>query len=60
MPILELLTNNEFTVKDSFRFGEETVDQQTDISMGSLDVDSLFTNIPLEESIEVFSNELFK
>ena len=60
MPILELLKSNEFTVKDSFRFGEETVDQQTDISMGSLDVDSLFTNIPLEESIEVFSNELFK
>ena len=60
MPILELLKSNKFTVKDSVRFGEETVDQQTDISMGSLDVDSLFINIPLEESIEVFSNEIFK
>ena len=28
--------------------------------MGSLDVDSLFTNIPLEETIEICTIELFK
>ena len=28
--------------------------------MGSLDVDSLFTNIPLEETIEICTHELFK
>ena len=28
--------------------------------MGSLDIDSLFTNIPLEETIEICSNNLFK
>ena len=28
--------------------------------MGSLDVDSLFTNIPLEETIEICTNERFK
>ena len=28
--------------------------------MDSLDVDSLFTNIPLEESTEICTNELFK
>ena len=28
--------------------------------MGTLDVDSLFTNIPLEETIEISTNELFK
>ena len=28
--------------------------------MASLDVDFLFTNIPLEETIEIFTNELFK
>ena len=28
--------------------------------MGSLDVDSLFTNIPLEETIEICTDELFK
>ena len=28
--------------------------------MGSLDLDSLFTNIPLEETIKICPNELFK
>ena len=28
--------------------------------MGSLDVDSIFTNIPLEETIEICTNEIFK
>ena len=28
--------------------------------MGSLDVDSLFTNLPLEETTEICTNELFK
>ena len=60
MPILEPLTSNEFTAKGSFHFGEELLDQQTDFFMDSLDVDSLFTNIPLEETIEICSNELFK
>ena len=28
--------------------------------MGSLDIDSLFTNIPLEDTIEIRTNNLFK
>ena len=60
VPILKLLTSNELTVKDSFHFAEEIVDQQNDLFMGSLDVDSLFTNKPLEETIEICTNELFK
>ena len=36
------------------------VDQQPDFFMGSLDVDSLFTNLPLEETTEICTNELFK
>ena len=43
VPILKLLTTNEFTVKDSFHFAEEIADQQHDLSMGNLDVDFLFT-----------------
>ena len=50
----------EFTFIDSFGFAEEMFDQQYDKFMGSLDVDSLFTNIPLEETIEICTNELFK
>ena len=60
VPILKPLTTNEFTVKDSFHFAKKVVDQQHDLFMGSLDVDSLFSNIPLEETIEICTNELFK
>ena len=54
------MTTNELTVKDYFHFTEEIVDQQNDLFMGSLNVDSLFTNKPLEETIEICTNELFK
>ena len=60
VPILKPLTRNELTVEGSFLFAEEIVDQQHDLYMGSLDVDSLFTNIPLVETIEICTNELFK
>ena len=60
VPILKPLSTNEFTVKNSFHFAEEIVDQQYEVFMGSLDVDSLFTSIPLEETIEICTNELFK
>ena len=59
-PILEPLTNNKYTVKDSFNFATETVEQDFSNFMGSLDIDSLFTNIPLEETIEIRTNNLFK
>ena len=57
---LKPLTTNEFTIKVSFHFTKEIYDQQPDFSMRSLDVDSLFTNIPLQETIEMCTNELFK
>ena len=60
VPILKPFTTNEFTVKNLFHFAEEIVDQQTDFFMNSVDVDSLFTNIPLEETNEICTNELFK
>ena len=55
-PILKPLTTNEFTVKDSFHFAAEIVDQQPDFFMVTLDVDFLFTNIPLEETIQICTN----
>ena len=57
---LKTLTTNGFTVKDSFHFAEEFVDQQLDFFMSSLNVDSLLTNIPLEETIEICTNKLFQ
>ena len=52
VPILDPLTKNEYTVKDSFLFAEEICEQDPSLSMGSLDVDSLFANISLDETID--------
>ena len=60
VPVLELLTTNKYTVKDSFKFSTEIVEQDSNNFMGSLDIDSLFTNILLEETIEICTNYLFK
>ena len=47
VPTVSSITFNKFTVKDSFAFAEEIVHQHGKLFMGSLDVDSLFTNISL-------------
>ena len=45
--------------KDRFAFAEEIVQQDSKLFMGSLDVDSLFTNIPLEEIINICTSLLY-
>ena len=40
-------------------FAEEIVHLDSKLSIGSLDVDSLFTNIPLEETINICTNLLY-
>ena len=58
--IFEPLITNKYTVKDSFNFATEIFEQDSSNFMGSLDIDSLFTNIPLEETIEICISNLFK
>ena len=53
------LTTNEFAVKNSFDFAEEVVNYDHNLYMASLDVESLFTNVPLEETIKNCVNNLF-
>ena len=60
VPILEPLTINKYSVKDSFNFTTKIVEQDSSNFMGSLDIDSLFAIIPLEEAIEICTNKLFK
>ena len=48
--ILKSLSNNQYKVKDSYAFAEEIVEQGSEFFMESLDVDSLFTNIPFKEA----------
>ena len=52
-------TANEFTVIDSFHFAEEISQQDSNLHMASLDVDSLFTNIPVEETIDICVDNLY-
>ena len=56
---LSSITFNEFAVKDSFAFAEEIVHQDSKLYIGSLDIDSLFTNIPLEETINICTNLIY-
>ena len=60
VPLLSDTTQNEFTVKDSFTFVDEILTQNSDLYMASLDVDALFTNIPLDETIDICVKKLFK
>ena len=59
LPILSCLTINEFAVKDSFSFAKEIVEQEISFYMGSFDVDSLFINIPLEETINISAESIY-
>ena len=60
VPILSELTKNEFVLKDSFSFSQEIRSQNPDLFMASFDIDSLFSNLPLEETIELCVNKTFK
>ena len=47
-------------MKGLFAFAEEIVEQDSEFFMGSLDIDSLFNNIPLEETVDICTNTLFE
>ena len=57
IPYLAKLTTNEFTVKDSFTFAQEISSFQSsdNFVMASFDIKSLFTNIPLDGTIDILS-----
>ena len=56
---LSPITLNEFSMKDSFAIAKEMVHQGSKIFTGSLEVDALFSNIPLEKSINKCTNLLY-
>ena len=60
VPLLDPITTNMYTVKNSFAFSEEIADQDPGLFMASLDVECLFNNIPLEETISVSFDSLFR
>ena len=54
------LITNEYTIKDSFTFAEELQSFDSKIVMPSFDIEWLFTNIPLQETIDLSVENLFK
>ena len=62
MPIISPITTNSFTVRDSFSFAKEIscLTFNSNFHMASFDVTSLFTNIPLQETIDIILFEIFE
>ena len=57
---IEPITKNNLTVKNSFEFSKEIREQNPGYFMASLDVEPLFTHIPLEETIKIYCDSLYK
>ena len=51
---------NEYTLMDSFEFANGITNKSSNYFMPSLDVDWLFTNVALNETIKICIDELFK
>ena len=60
VPVLPDIMQNEFTVKESFAFVDKILTQSSDLYMGSLDVDALFTENPLDENIGICVRNFLK
>ena len=62
IPLLNPISVSSLMIKDSFSFVQELLNSDIDSSkvvMASFDVTSLFTNIPLYETIDIISNRIF-
>ena len=57
--MLAKLLTNEFTAKNHFDFAEELVNYYHNHYIASLDAESLFTGMSLEETIKNCANDLF-
>ena len=60
VPMLEPLTSNEYTIKDSFPFAKELQSFCSKLVIASFDIELLFTNIPLQETIDLCVENLFQ
>ena len=61
VPFIQPLTINEYSVKDYFSFVDEITSLTTNshITMASFDIKSLFTNVPLGETIDIVADTLY-
>ena len=59
VPILEPLTQNEHTVKNSATFCKTVLGMDSSCHLVSYDVESLFTSVPVRETIDIIIKRLF-
>ena len=59
VPLLAPLTTNRYSLKNSRNFKERILAQDSDLFMASLDVESLFTNVPVQETIQIILDKIF-
>ena len=60
VPLLKSLTWNDYTINDSFSFAEEVYSFDCAHYLTSFDIESLFTNIQLEETTKICVDKFFK
>ena len=62
VPILNPYTTNQYTVTNSYSFANELkqINNAKNYYMASCDIESLYTNIPLSETIDIILSLLFK
>ena len=59
LSFIQPFTTNEYTVRDTFHFVSMLDGKDHRLIMASLDVESLFTNIPLDETIDIVTKQVF-
>ena len=59
VPLLSALTTNCYSLSNSSKFVPEILSQNSNSFMVSYDVQSLFTNVPLKETINIILDKLF-
>ena len=57
---IETITKTNFTIKSSFEFSKKIWEKNSEYFMFSLDIESLFTNTPSEETVKTCCNLLHK
>ena len=60
VPLLRRFNLNDYNIKDSFEFKNDNIQQNSGLFMAFVDIHSLFTNIPLDETINTCTELLFK
>ncbi|MGL4226872.1 MAG: reverse transcriptase domain-containing protein, partial [Rickettsia sp.] len=59
VPLLSPLCNNKYSIKNSFNFASTVRSLDSSKFMVSFDVENLFTNVPLAETIQIILDRLF-